>query len=297
MPETTPPRTTSSGQEASQDRAALDLLIGQSSFVDLAGVTFHQRLDGRWGPGGDSQPVIVYLHSLGADLRIFDAVVARLPERRHLRLDLRGHGLSDAPEGPYSIAQLADDVTELMSANGVNQAVLVGVSVGGLIALRAVLDNPKRVIGLVLSDTAAKIGDEAIWNARIETVEEQGLAALADGTLLRWFSEEFREANEPLIHGYGNMVARCPAAGYRATCAALRDEDLRHRLSEVQLATLVICGSEDASTPPPLVQELASSLPRARFELIDGAGHLPMADSPEAFTAVLTDYLNEVERV
>lgn len=291
MSQTTPPRTTQPTARAPATR-----LVAQSSFVDLAGVTFHQRLDGLWGGGSDSRPVIVYLHSLGADLRIYDAVVARLPERRHLRFDQRGHGLSDAPEGPYSIGQLASDVTELMSANGVEQAVIVGVSVGGLIALRAALDTPERLVGLVLSDTAAKIGDEDTWKARIEAVDEQGLAALADGTLLRWFPEEFRDANEPFIHGYRNMVARSPAEGYRATCAALRDEDLRHRLAEVSLATLVICGSEDASTPPPLVQELASGLPRARFELIVGAGHLPMADTPDAFTSVLNGYLSEVER-
>ncbi len=281
MPELTPPE---------------DQPVAQSSFVDLSGVTFHQRRDGPWGPGADSRPVIIYLHSLGADLRIFDAVVARLPERRHLRFDLRGHGLSDAPNGPYSIKQLADDVVGVMSANGVDQGVVVGVSVGGLIALRAALDEPERFVGLVLSDTAAKIGDEDTWNARIDAIDEQGLAALADGVLLRWFPEQFRNANEPFIHGYGNMVARSPQEGYRATCAALRDEDLRHRLAELRLATLVTCGSEDASTPPPLVRELATSLPQARFELIDGAGHLPMADSPDAFTRLLQGYLSEVER-
>ena len=262
-----------------------------SSFVSANGVTLHVRADGRT-VGSSPAAAILYLHSLGADLRIFDRVVALLPQRPNLRFDLRGHGLSDAPAGDYSIEQLANDALQVLDAAGAEKAVLVGVSVGGMVALRAALDHPERVAGLVLSNTAAKLGDEDTWRARIDTVAEQGVASLADTTLLRWFPEPFRHANPALTAGLGNMIARTSAAGYAGVCAALGAEDLRARLPELKRNVLVVGGSNDLSTPPPVVTELARALPAAHLEIVDGAGHLPMVDAPERFAALLTQYLD-----
>ncbi|MFA5550601.1 MAG: alpha/beta fold hydrolase [Trueperaceae bacterium] len=264
-----------------------------SSFVNANGVTLHVRADGHTVGSSPAAPIL-YLHSLGADLRIFDQVVARLPQRPHLRLDLRGHGLSGAPAGDYAIAQLADDALRVLDAAGADKAVLVGVSVGGMVALRAALDHPERVAGLVLSNTAAKLGEEDVWRARMDTVFEQGVASLADSTLLRWFPEEFRHANPAMTAGLGNMIARTSAAGYAGVCAALGAEDLRARLPELKRDVLVVGGSHDLSTPPPVVSELARALPAARLEMVDGAGHLPMVDAPERFAALLTQYLEHV---
>lgn len=264
---------------------------GVSSFVQAGDVTLHVRQDAAAGGTSPTTPIL-YLHSLGADLRIFDGVVARLPAQRHLRMDLRGHGLSDAPPGPYSILQLAEDAMSVLDAAGAATAVLVGVSVGGMVALRAALDWPHRVAGLVLSNTAAKIGGADVWRARIEVVEEQGVGALADSTLLRWFPEGFRHANEPLVNGLTNMISRTSATGYAGVSAAIATEDLRRRLHEAQTPTLVVGGSHDMSTPPPLVAELAEALPSATLQVIDDAGHLPMVDAPERFTELLQQYLN-----
>jgi 3-oxoadipate enol-lactonase len=264
-----------------------------SSFVNANGVTLHVRADGLTVGSSPAAPIL-YLHSLGADLRIFDQVVARLPQRPHLRFDLRGHGLSDAPAGDYAIAQLADDALRVLDAAGADKAVLVGVSVGGMVALRAALDHPERVAGLVLSNTAAKLGEEDVWRARMDTVFEQGVASLADSTLMRWFPEEFRHANPAMTAGLGNMIARTSAAGYAGVCAALGAEDLRARLPELKRDVLVVGGSHDLSTPPPVVSELARALPAARLEMVDGAGHLPMVDAPERFAALLTKYLENL---
>src|SRR5690606_41495547 len=121
---------------------------------------------------------------------------------------------SNAPEGAYTIEELAEDALSVVTAAGYEKAVLVGVSVGGMVALRAALDHPERVAGLVLSNTSAKFGDEDVWRARIDTVAGQGVAALQDGTLLRWFAEEFRHANAALIDAMGNMFSRTSATGY-----------------------------------------------------------------------------------
>ena len=273
-----------------------------STFVKRDDVTLHVRADAPTDArtnananGTSPTTPILYLHSLGADLRIFDAVVARLPDYHHLRLDLRGHGLSNTPEGAYTIEELAKDALSVVTAAGYERAVLVGVSVGGMVALRAALDHPERVAGLVLSNTSAKFGDEDVWRARIDTVAEQGVAALQDGTLLRWFPEEFRHANDALIDGMGNMFSRTSATGYSGVCAALGAEDLRSRLKELRVPVLVVGGSHDLSTPPPVVTELARALPNARLEIIDDAGHLPMVDAPARFAELLSGYLNELE--
>lgn len=264
----------------------------ESAFVSAGDVTLHVRRDPPTNGASPTTPIL-YLHALGADLRIFDRVVSRLPERTHVRLDLRGHGLSDAPDGSYSIQQLAQDALTVLAATGAGKAILVGVSVGGMVALRAALDRPDKVAGLVLCNTAAKLGDQDVWQARIDTARDQGVGALADSTLLRWFPEQFRRANQPLLAGMANMLFRTSMAGYTGVCAALSAEDLRPRLGELQVQPLVIGGSHDLSTPPPLVAQLANSLPGARLQILDDAGHLPMLDSAEQFCKLLTEYLDE----
>lgn len=277
---------------------------GVSSFVNVGGVTLHFRRDGDWSnwrgqpahrppePGKSPAVPILYLHSLGADLSTFDRVVAALPERAHLRQDLRGHGLSDAPSGPYTIESLAADAIGVLEANHVQGAVLVGVSVGGQVALRAALDRPDMVSGLVLCDTAAKIGDREAWQERINAVQARGVEALADTTLQRWFPEPFRAANPETIDGLRNMLVRTPPQGYVGTCHALAEEDLRPRLGELSIRTLVMVGSEDLSTPPAVVAALAEALPQADLKVIGGAGHLPMVDAPERFSELIVDYID-----
>ncbi len=274
--------------------------VGVSSFARVDGLTLHFRRDGDWraqegaSAGTDTSTPILYLHSLGADLTIFDRVVAALPHRAHLRQDLRGHGLSDAPAGPYTIAGLAADAVALLRANSPARAVLVGVSVGGMVALRAALDAPDVVAGLVLCDTAAKIGDQAMWQERVNTVVAHGVEAVADVTLQRWFPEQFRTARPELMAGLRNMLVCTRASGYAGTCHALATEDLRSRLHELRTPTMVVVGREDLSTPPPVVAALAEALPDSELQIIEGAGHLPMVDAPEEFTELLSGYLEDV---
>lgn len=291
---------------------ASPVMSGASWFVDVDGVTVHARFDGAPrsigtpatgdtdasadAPSGASAgaPTFVYLNSLGSDLRIWDGVVARLPEHAHLRFDQRGHGLSDAPSGTYSITALALDALGLIQRAGLERVVLVGVSVGGMIAMRAAIERPDLVAGLVLCDTAAKIGDEASWSARIASVRERGLADMADEVLQRWFPPSFRSGRPADYRGYRNMLARTPADGYVGTCAALRDEDLRDDVARLTMSTLVLVGSEDGSTPPDVVEAFAGTLPAARFEQVEGAGHLPSIDAPDIVADHLRAFLTEV---
>lgn len=268
---------------------------GAAVFVDVDGVTLHARVDAPETTAAVAP--LVFVHSLGTDLRIWDAVVARLPATQRVRIDLRGHGLSDAPSGDYALATLAADVLGVLDQLGVAAAVFVGVSIGGQVALQAALDRPERVAGLVLLDTAARIGDRAGWEERRAEVRAHGLVASAEAVVGRWFPPASR-ARDPLApRGYRNLLVRTPVAGYLGACAALRDADLRDRMGDIALPTLVLCGAEDTATPPALVRGLADAIPNARYAEIAGAGHLPCLDRPDEVAGHVAAFLDGIAYV
>lgn len=238
---------------------------------------------------------IVFCNSLGTDNRIWDAVVAALaPDYRLIRHDQRGHGLSSVPSGPYTIAELAADLGELVDALGVERFALVGISVGGLVAQRFALDHPERLVGLVLADTAPRIGDAAHWSDRMAEVEQGGLAAIADAVMQRWFPGELRAGREAEIDGWRNLLLRSPAAGYLGTCAALRDADLTEEIGAITQPTLVLAGTADQATPVALVEAMANRLRAVHFATVDKAGHLPCIDQPLRVAQLIGEYLLEV---
>jgi 3-oxoadipate enol-lactonase len=249
----------------------------------------HHLVDG----GDPAGAPLVFANALGTDLRVWDAVLRHLPPGvRVLRYDKRGHGLSDAPPPPWSIADLADDLGRIMDARGIAGAAVCGLSVGGMIAQSLAVRRPDLVRALILCDTAARIGDAATWNARIRAVEDGGIAAVAGPILERWFSARFRAEN-PTLALWRNMLTRTLAAGYVTLCAAIRDADLTAATGGLRLPTLALAGDEDGSTPPELVRATAALIPGARFEIVRGAGHLPCVERPEAVAGLIGDFLKE----
>lgn len=240
-------------------------------------------------PAKGGAPTVVFANSLGTDLRVWDRVVNRLPaDWGILRHDKRGHGLSTARPAP-SIETLADDVEMLLDHHAIGPFAGVGLSVGGLIMQRLALRRAGDMHHLVLSDTAAKIGTPDIWNPRIEAVLNDGIASISDLILQRWFAPRYTGTEDFAL--WRTMLERTPAQGYAAVCAAIRDCDYTADLAQITQPTLVIAGSEDASTPPALVRAMAEMIPNARFEEIADAGHLPCVEQPEAFTALLRAHL------
>jgi 3-oxoadipate enol-lactonase len=265
-------------------------------FVSIDGLMIHHRFEQhgseQHGLELNSGLPVVFINSLGSDLRIWDDVVAMLG-RSSLRYDKRGHGLSDAPTGPYSIADHANDLHGLLEHLKLERVVTVGISVGGQIALEFASRFPECIAGAVFCDTGMKIGTVELWNARIEAVRDHGLEHISDAVMQRWFGPEFRHEQAALVRGYQNMLERQPSVGYIATCEALRESDLHHaaqNVREARVKTLVICGKDDQSTPVALSQELAQTL-GTKLELIDNAGHLPCIEQPEAFAKILNAFL------
>jgi len=260
-----------------------------SKFVSIEGITIHYSLDGLQ----EGIP-LVFINSLGTDLRLWDKLVPHFAEKfRVIRYDKRGHGLSDAPPGPYSIRDHANDLSGLLAHLQIHQPILIGISVGGMIALDYAASQPNNVRALVLCDTGAKIGSIEMWNARITSVRNNGMASIGEEVLARWLTPNFIEQHPADYRGYLNMLTRTSVIGYAATCEALRDADLTDIVRTIPTKSLVLCGSEDVATPPSLGRELAEALTDARFELIEQAGHLPPLEQPEAMAVKINQFLQE----
>ncbi|SHJ34018.1 3-oxoadipate enol-lactonase [Shimia gijangensis] len=259
--------------------------------ADLGDVRLHYREDG----DPDGAP-IVFANSLGTDLRLWDKVVPLLPKGlRIVRYDKRGHGLSSCPKGPYSMGALVRDVERLMELLAIKDAMFVGLSIGGMIAQGLAVKRLDLVRAAVFSNTGAKIGQPAMWQDRMEAVKASGIEALADATMERWFSKDFRAT--PEVDVWRNMMTRQPQDGYLGCSAAISGTDFYTPTSGLRLPVLGIAGSEDGSTPPDLVRETADLVPGSQFALIRRVGHLPCVEKPEEYAGLLTKFLRETGHV
>jgi 3-oxoadipate enol-lactonase len=263
-------------------------------YTEINGARFHYRLDGAPGAAADA-PVVVFSNSLGSNLNMWDEQAHALAQKfRVLRYDSRGHGESDVTTGPYTIEALAGDVIGLLDALKISTAHYCGLSVGGLIGQWLGIHAPQRFKSLTLCNTAARIGTTDAWNARISTVREGGMAAIANGVVSRWFTEEFAKRAPEKVELTRQMLLHTPRDGYLATCVALRDEDLRELISRVRLPTLVISGAKDAATTAADGQFIVGKIPGAKYAELNAA-HLSNIEAAERFTAVLLKFLEQQE--
>lgn len=261
--------------------------------IKVEGVHIHVSVE---GPADG--PAVLLANSLGTDLRVWDAMIPHLPAGlRIIRYDKRGHGLSEAPPAPYGMDRLVADAAAVLDHFGAKNAVVVGLSIGGLIAQGLAAERPDLVRAMVLMDTAAKIGTDAMWDDRIRTVETKGLDAMEAGILERWFSKKFRSDRLAELAMWRAMLTRTPVAGYAGCSAAIRDCDLTGSTARLTLPTLAMAGDEDGATPPDLVRETAGLILGARFELIRGAGHLPCVEAPELTGRMIGDFMKEFGHV
>lgn len=262
-------------------------------FAKINDAVMHYQVSG----SGSGTPIL-FSNSLGTDLRIWDAVVAMLGEGvRTIRYDVRGHGLSEHGDSPSTIAGYAADAAGLLDLLEIETTIVCGLSVGGMIAIGLAAARPDQVRGLILCDTAPRLGTGEMWSERIKAIAGDGLEAHAGPILERWFSREFRENQQDDLAGWRAMLVRTPKDGYLAVCAAIRDSDLTTEASALGVPALCVCGAEDAATPPALVREMAALIPESDFLLINGAGHLPCVEQPAKMTAAIQAFLKEKKLV
>ncbi|MFJ4289535.1 3-oxoadipate enol-lactonase [Cupriavidus sp. NPDC089707] len=256
------------------------------SIATRDGLRLHYELQ---GPAG--APVLVMSNSLGTNLSMWDPQMPALLERfRVLRYDTRGHGASGVPAAPFGMAELGADVLAVMDHAGVGRAHFCGLSMGGMTGVWLARHHPGRFGRFVLANTAALIGPPSGWNTRIERVQAEGMAAIAEGVLARWFTPAALAGDPARLAPVLSMLASTDADGYIANCAAVRDADLRGLLAGIDARVLVIAGVQDAATTPEQGRELANGIANADYLALNAA-HLSNWELPAAFSDAVINFV------
>jgi 3-oxoadipate enol-lactonase len=254
--------------------------------VEVTRERFNCRMD---GPAGAA--VVVLSNSLGTDLAMWEPQLPVLTRRFSvLRYDARGHGGSSVTPGPYTVAQLGQDVLGLLDALNIRRAHFCGLSLGGMTGIWLALNAPERIDRLILANTAPKIGTPEMWNTRIENVRKSGLEAVADALMERWFSAAFRARAPAAVARMRTMLMATPPEGYVAACAAVRDMDQRAAIGAIRSPTLVITGTHDLTTPPAEAHKMEEAIRDSRYVELDAA-HISNVEAPERFAAELSGFL------
>lgn len=237
------------------------------------------------------EQTIVFSNSLGTDLSMWDKQVGLLGlEYNILRYDTRGHGKSEAPAGEYSIEMLGKDVLELLDYLKIEKVNFCGLSIGGLTGQWLGIHAPERLNKLILSNTAAKIGNAEGWNTRIDTVRKNGLKSIVSGTQERWFTPEFVAENKAEVDAVLAKFVQTPLEGYVGCCTAVRDADFTNEVSNITVPTLIFSGTEDTVTTLKDSNFFKENIPNTSlFNL--RAAHISNIERAEDFTSLLIEFI------
>ena len=240
--------------------------------------------------GKEGAPWLIFSHSLACTVRMWDPQIAAFKDRyRILAYDMRGHGQSAAPAGPYTLDMLADDVLALIRELKIDRACYVGLSIGGMIGQHLALKEPKRFEKMVLADTGHTQTPETIkqWEERIRIAQAQGMKPLVAGTMERWFTPAFRD--RPQAQRIAELIAATPVAGYVGCGQAIMKLNTTARLKEIRLPVLAIAGEADPSAPG--TKYLGENIPGAKLVMLQQAGHIANVEQAEKFNQALRDFL------
>lgn len=237
---------------------------------------------------------LVLSHALGCDSSMWDALATSLADDyRVVAYDHRGHGHSETPPGPYTIADLADDAARLVQEATDQPVVFIGLSMGGMVAQELALRHPALVRALVIANSTGGYPDEAqaMWQQRIDTVRAQGMAGIVEGVLGRYFSDAFRAQQAGTVARFRRRLLATAADGYLACCEAVRRVDTLGRLPQLMVPALVLAGEADVGTPVAFSQSIVERLPGARLAVLPGAAHLSVVERPAEFGAAVRSFL------
>ena len=247
--------------------------------------------------GPEDAPVVVLSHSLGSSGVMWAPQLDLLAERyRVLNYDTRGHGGSDAPAGPYTLAGLAEDAVALLDALDIEQVHWVGLSMGGMIGQALALDHAARLRSLVLADTMAVVGADLqpVWQGRIDMARKEGMAALWPGTAERWFTESFRARSPAALGTIREQFEATAVEGFVGCCEAIRRLDFINELGAIAMPVSIVVGEQDAGTPVPASEAMYREIVGSRLFVIPEASHLSNIEQAERFNAILMDHLESV---
>ena len=258
--------------------------------AQINGIATHFEVTGRG-------PWLMLSHSLASDMHMWEPQLALLCQHfTLLRYDTRGHGQSAAPDGPYTLTQLADDARALLQHLQVARTHWLGLSLGGMVGQALALRHPELLQRVVLADTTGQVpaAGARLWAERAATAREEGMQALVQPTLSRWFTDPYRSAQPALMERIGATIRHTAVDGYAGCCAAIAEMDHLQALQTLplhRLPALVIVGEADQATPPAAARALAEHWPGAQLRVLPGAAHLSNIEQADAFNDAVLRFL------
>ena len=256
--------------------------------VDANGIKLNYRLD-----GPEQGTVVMFSNSLASALSMWDLQVSPLVEAgyRVLRYDSRGHGDSEIPAGPYSMEMLTADALGLMDALGFKKVHFCGLSMGGMVGQMLGTRHGDRLISLTLSSTAAHMPPRESWDERIETVRENGMDAVVDATIDRWFTKPGQERLVSEVEKIRRLILQTSTEGFCAACAAIQNMDQRDSIRGISTRTLVIVGEEDPGTPVSAAEFIHRRIPSSGLKVIPDGAHLVNVEQSKVFNESLLEFI------
>ena len=241
--------------------------------------------------GDASKPALIFSNSLGTKYSMWQPQIEHFQQDHYvICYDTRGHGASSAPQGPYSLEQLGQDVVNLLDHLNIAKVAFCGISMGGLIGQWLAIHKPERFSQVIVCNTAAKIGQEQAWQDRAVLVCEQGLAPIAATAALRWFTDPFIQSNPAVVAELSNDLGAGSPEGYANCCEALAKADVREQLSSIQIPVLIIAGQQDPVTTVADGQFMQQRIANSQlFEI--NASHISNIEQPEAFNQAVQTFL------
>lgn len=241
--------------------------------------------------GDANKPALIFSNSLGTKYSMWQPQIEHFQQDHYvICYDTRGHGASSAPQGPYSLEQLGQDVVNLLDHLNIAKVAFCGISMGGLTGQWLAIHKPERFSQVIVCNTAAKIGQEQAWQDRAVLVREQGLAPIAATAASRWFTDPFIQSNPAVVAELSNDLGAGSPEGYANCCEALAKADVREQLSSIQIPVLIIAGQQDPVTTVADGQFMQQRIANSRlFEI--NASHISNIEQPEAFNQAVQTFL------
>ncbi len=256
--------------------------------IKANGINVNYQVD-----GAEGAPWLVFSNSLATNVSMWDEQAAELKRSfRVLRYDQRGHGDTDAPAGRYSFDLLIADVVALLDALAVKRAHFAGLSMGGVTALGLAQRHPDRLDRVIVCDSPGMSSSASAqqWEERIAVARKEGMKALVESTIARWFPPETVAANPPHLERLRKMIRTTPVDGFVGCAAALANHDFRSAVRTITRPALFIVGAKDGVTPAAMKQ-MQAELPGSKFVELPGAGHISNLDQPEKFNRAVREFL------
>jgi 3-oxoadipate enol-lactonase len=251
------------------------------------GFSLHVRID-----GPPNAPSLMLSNSLCTTLEMWNDQMGVFAQHfRVIRYDMRGHGRSGSPAGPYTVEDFGKDVLTILDTLGIARVHWCGISLGGIVGQWLGANASDRIDKLVLSNVHSYYRDKEVWNNRIKLARDVGMAAAASAAMERWFTKSFSDRAPERVAFIEEMFANMQLESYAACCGAIRDMDMRPTHGKIKAQTLIIVGLQDPATPPSAGSEIQKAISGARLATID-ASHISNVAQPEIYSDLVLDFLS-----